>query len=386
MGKRVGIVAVAQIKYEEAKPHLHLHDLAYEPVRAILDETGLKFTEDGKGIDATIGCCNDYWAGWAISSKLYLDQAGGHLRAEEKVDGDGASAVFYAALSILSGHYDTILVLSFNKESQVNGRLVECQGLEPIYSRPLGIDFVSAAALQARIYMSRYGITEDQASLVVIKNRRNAKSNPIVQFGRDLTVKDILASPMLSSPLRELDVKPQCDGACALILANEEKTRRWTSKPVWIEGMGSCYDSHYLGDRDLSESRSLVAAAQQAYKMSGIIDPRRQIDVVELSEHTSYQELIWSEGLGLCEKGGGGRLIESGDSQLKGQIPINPSGGLLAGVPVVVAGMNRVIEAAIQLRGEAGEHQVDRAKTALAHGTHGACGQFHQVFILKRGY
>jgi acetyl-CoA C-acetyltransferase len=386
MGKRVGIVAVTQTKYEEAQPHLSLHDLAYEPVKAILNETGLKFTEDGNGIDATVGCCNDYWTGWAISSKLYLDQAGGHLRAEEKVDGDGASAVFYAALSILSGHYDTILVLSFNKESQVNGRLVEYQGLEPNYSRLLGMDFVSAAALQARSYMNRYGITEEQASLVVIKNRKNAKSNPFVQFGRDLTVKDVLASPMLSSPLRELDVKPCCDGACALILTTEEKTKRWTSKPIWLEGMGSCYDSHYLGDRDLSEPRSLVAAAQQAYKMSGIIDPRREVDVVEMSEHTSYQELIWSEGLGLCEKGGGGKLIESGDSQLKGQIPINPSGGLLAGVPVVVGGMNRVIEAVIQLRGEAGGQQVDGAKAALAHGTHGVCGQFHQVFILRRGF
>lgn len=132
MSKRVGIVAVAQTKYEESKPALHLQDLAYEPVKEILKETGLKFTEDGTGIDATISCSQDHWDGWTISSKNIVDQAGGHLRPEEKVAEDGAYAVFYAVLSILSGHYDTILVLAHTKESQVEGKLIENQGIEPI--------------------------------------------------------------------------------------------------------------------------------------------------------------------------------------------------------------------------------------------------------------
>jgi len=125
MPRRVGIVAVAQTKYEEAKPALHLQDLAYEPVKKLLQETGLKFIDDGTGIDATISCSQDHWDGWTISSKNVVDVAGGHLRPEEKVAEDGAYAVYYATLAILGGHYDCILVLTYTKESQVDGRLIE---------------------------------------------------------------------------------------------------------------------------------------------------------------------------------------------------------------------------------------------------------------------
>jgi len=386
MGKRVGIVAVHQTKYEESKPYFHLHDLAYEPIKEILKTSGLKFVGDGTGIDAAVGASQDHWDGYAISDKLYQDQIGGHLRPEERVRGDGAVAVFYAAMSILSGRYDTIIVLALAKESQVDGKLVESFGFEPNYTRMLGLDYVSAAALQAQNYIDKYGISPEQAALVVVKNRRNAKFNPVAQAPADIEVQDVLNSPMLSSPLRELDIKPTSEGACTLILSTEEKVKKWTSKPVWIEGVGSCYDSSFLGDRELAEPRSLTSAALQAYKMAGISNPRKEIDVFELSEYTSYQELLWAEGLGLCEKGGGAELVQSGATQIGGEIPINPSGGLLSGVPVNVAGADRVIEAALQLRGEAQGRQVEGAKVALAHGTMGPCGQFHQVIILRRGY
>lgn len=385
MSRRVGIVAVAQTKYEESKPALHLQDVAYEAVRKVLAKSGLKFTEDGTGIDATISCSQDHWDGWTISSKNIVDVAGGHLRPEEKVAADGAYAVYYACLNILGGHHDCVLVISYTKESQVNGRLIENFGIEPVFGRMLGLDFLSASAIQAQRYMYKYAITPEQCAMAVVKNRGNAKLNPCAQAPMDLKIEDVLASEMLSSPIRQLDAKPTSDGACAMILAVEEKAKRWTDKPVWIEGMGSCYDSHHLGDRDLAEPRSLVEAAKRAYKMAGIADPRKEIDVVELSEYCSYQELLWSEGLGFCPEGEGGKLIESGATQINGGLPINPSGGLLSGVPVNVAGANRVVEAAMQLKDEAGERQIEAAKVALAHGTMGICGQNHCVIILKGG-
>ena len=384
MARRVGIVGVAQTKYEK-KPALHLQDLSFEPVDKVLQETGLKFTEDGTGIDATISCSQDHWDGWTISSKNVVDGAGGHLRPEEKVAEDGAYALYYAALSVLGGHYDCILVVAHTKESQVDGRLIENAGLEPLYLRMLGLDFTSCAALQATQYMQRYGISPSQCAKVVVKNRGNAMYNPYAHAPEKLTVEDVLGSPILSDPIRLLDAKPDSDGACALIVAAEDKVKKWTDRPVWIEGLGCCYDRHYPGYRDLTDPLSLTEAAKRAYGMAGISDPRGDIDLVELSEYYSYQELLWSEGLGLCERGDGARLLESGATKIGGDTPINPSGGLLSGIPVNVAGLNRAVEAVTQLRGEAGKRQVDGARTAVVHGTGGVCGQMHCVIILRRG-
>lgn len=385
MARRVGIVAVAQTKFEESKPAQHLQDLAYEPVKRILLETGLKFADDGTGIDATISCSQDHWDGWTISSKNIIDGAGGHLRPEEKVAEDGAYALYYAALCIMSGHYDCIVVLAHTKESQVDGRLIENAGLEPLFSRMLGIDFAAGSALQAIQYMQKYSISPQQCAQVVVKNRANAMHNPYAQAPVELTVEDVLNSPMLSDPIRSLEAKPISDGACALIVASEEKAKKWTDKPVWVTGLGCCYDRHYLGYRDLTDPVSLSEAAKRAYRMARLIQPRKNIDLVELSEYYAYQELLWSEGLGLCERGHGGRLLESGATQIDGDIPVNPSGGLLSGVPVNVAGLNRAQEAVIQLREEAGKRQVDGARTALVHGTGGVCGQMHCVIVLGRG-
>jgi acetyl-CoA C-acetyltransferase len=383
MSRRVGIIAVGQTKYEK-KPGMHLQDVAFEPVRQVLEKTGLKFADDGTGIDATISCSQDHWDGWTISSKNAVDVAGGHLRSEEKVAEDGAYALYYAALTILGGHDDCILLVAHTKESQVDGRVIENSGLEPLYSRMLGLDFTSCAALQATQYMHAYGITPEQCAQVVVKNRANAMHNPYAQAPEILTVADVLGSPMLSNPITLLDAKPVSDGACAMILATEEKAKKWTDKPVWIEGIGCCYDRHYPGYRDLTDPLSLREAAKRSYQMAGIKNPYKEIDLVELSEYYSYQELLWSEGLGLCERGGGGRLVESGATQIGGDIPVNPSGGLLSGVPVNVAGLNRAVEAVYQLRGEAGKRQVHAAETAVIHGTGGVCGQMHCVINLRR--
>jgi acetyl-CoA C-acetyltransferase len=385
MARRLGIVAVAQTRYEEAKRTLHLQDLAYEPVGELLERTGLRFVDDGTGIDATITCSQDHWDGWTISNKNAIDGAGGHLRPEEKMAEDGAYALYYAAISVLGGHYDCVLVLAHTKESQADGRLIENSGLEPMYSRMLGLDFTSCAALQAALYQHTYLISPEHCAQVVVKNRCNAMHNPSAQAPREITVEDVLRSPYLSEPIREMEAKPVSDGACALIVATEEKARRWSDKPVWIEGLGCSYDRHYLGYRDLTDPVSLREAAKRAYGMAGITDPTKQIDVVELSEYYAYQELLWSEGLGLCDRGNGGRILESGATRIGGRIPINPSGGLLSGVPVNVAGLNRALEAVVQLRQEGGKRQVDGARTAVVHGTSGVCGQMQCVIVLRRG-
>jgi acetyl-CoA C-acetyltransferase len=181
-----------------------------------------------------------------------------------------------------------------------------------------------------------------------------------------------------------LDASPITDGACAIILANEAMARRVSKNPVWVRGVGFCADAYHLGDRDLAECQSLDKAAKTAYKMAGIRNPFKDIDVAEVYDAFSYQELMWTEGLGFCKKGEGGRLIDSGETQMGGSMPINPSGGCLSAHAVITAGLIRIAEATLQVRGDAGKRQIRAVKTALAHGVNGPCGQSHCVWILGK--
>jgi acetyl-CoA C-acetyltransferase len=198
-----------------------------------------------------------------------------------------------------------------------------------------------------------------------------------------ITVEDVMKSERIADPLKALDISPISDGACCLILANEERAKKFKNKPVWLKGVSFCMDAFQLGDRDLSECKPLEEAAERAYRMAGITDPRKEIDVAEICDAFTYQELMWTEGLGFCKKGEGGKLVTSGATARDGDIPVNPSGGLLSGHPFIAAGMYRMIEAVRQIRGEAGGMQVkENVKTALAHGVNGLCGQSHCVWIL----
>jgi len=384
MNERVAIVAWAQTAYEACKPHQRVQEMVYEVVKKVREQTGLKFSEDGTGIDNAITASDDIWDARTISDTPVGDVVGAHHRSEEKVGQDGAQAVFYACAGILSGHYDVTLVVAHCKESQPASRnLITNLTFDPFFQRSLGLDYLSAAALQARAYMDRYGISPEQCARVVAKSYNNARGNPLILRARELSVDEVIRSPLIADPIRELDAYPVTDGACALILAREEKAKKITDKPVWIDGMGNAYDAYFLGDRDLWDCQSLKLAASKAYRMAGIKDARKEIDVAEVSAFYSYQELLWTEGLGFCPPGEGGKLLDSGATKISGQIPVNPSGGVLVGSPTIVAGMARVIEAAIQVRGEGGSRQVSKVRTALAHGTSGPCGQLHTVLILK---
>lgn len=380
MADRVAIVGVAETKYQEARPDRRVFELAFEVAEKVLVETGLT----NKDIDIRVTCSQDHLDGRGISDVPVSESLGAQYGAEEKVAADGALAARYAFIQILAGHYDVVLVVAQCKESKVDQNLVANLAFDPIYHRQLGLDFLSAAAMQANRYMHKYGITPEQCATVVAKNLKNAMKNPYAQRAMEISVEDVLRSRMLAYPIRELDAKPVSDGACAMILAREDRARRITDKPVWIRGVGSCYDAFYLGDRELADCDSLVAAANRAYRMAGISDPLRELDVAEISEEYSYQELLWYEGLGFCGRGEGGKLLERGLTAIQGELPVNPSGGLLSGCPTHVAGLSRVAQAVLQLRGEAGEHQVPGAKTVLAHGFAGPCGQQQCVMILGR--
>ncbi len=381
MADRVAVVAVAQTKFAPKRAEVNYAEMAYEVINRVLTDTGLDLDKD---IGSKISCSHDIWDGQTISNIGITDVIGGHLQSEEKMAMDGSTAVFYGTVGILSGECDCALLMAHTKMSQTNRNIVNNDAFDPIYSRLLGLDYTSAGALQAKRYMYKYGITPEQVAKVVVKNLSNAALNPNAHRCGEFSVADVLSSPMLASPLHALDIAPDTDGAVAIILASEKKAKSITDRPVWVRGMGVCYDAHYLGDRDLADCMALERASAQAYRMAKIKNPRKEIDVIELGEEFSYQELLWLEGLGICGRGEAGHLTESGITAIKGKLPVNPSGGLLGGVPANVAGLNRVAEAALQLRGEAGPHQVKNPKIALAQGHSGFCGQHHCVIVLGK--
>jgi acetyl-CoA C-acetyltransferase len=233
--------------------------------------------------------------------------------------------------------------------------------------------------------MNRYNISEEQCAVVSSKNHRNALNNPNAHLQLDLSVEDVMKSRMICEPMKLYDCSPVSDGAVAVVIANEAKTKKFGKKPAWIKGVSFCMDNYLLGDRDLAECAALEKAAKQAYAAAGISNPRKEIDVAEVYDAFSYQELMWTEGLGFCEKGEGGKLAESGATGKAGDMPVNPSGGLLPSHPVIAGGLIRIAEAVRQIRGEAGDMQVDKhVGTALAHGVNGVAGQSHCVWILGK--
>lgn len=378
MAERVGIVAVAQTKYHPNRCDVNEEELVWEAIKPVLEETGLSLWE----IKSAVTCSQDFWDGRTISNMNIQHVVGAHLQHEDKVCEDGINAVYVAMAQILSGHYDAVLVVAHMKESQGEKSAIENAAFDPAMLRVLGLDFTSAAAMQAKRYMYKYGITAEQIARVAVRNHANAKNNPFAQDAKAITIEDVLGSKMVSSPIRALDAKPISDGAVAMILCSEKKAKKVSKKPVWIKGVSNCYETHYLGDRDLADCDALITAAKKAYSMAGIKNPLREIDIAEISTEYSYQEPLWLEGLGFCAKGEGGRMVESKTISMNGKLPLNPSGGILPGVPNGVAGASRVAEAVLQLRGEAGERQVKGAKTALAHGYTGICGQHQAVMVL----
>ena len=378
--ERVAIVGVGQTKYERRKKGDSFADMVFEATSKALQDAQMTIKE----IDNVVTVSNDFWDGRTISSMAVMDACGAYEKNVSTVEGDGTFGVLYGMMRILSGSFGTTLVVAHCKGSESVSSLITNGMFDPIYQRALGLDAITSSALQAKAYMNKYGISEEQCARVSVKNHGNAKKNPYAQLPLSISVKEVMASRMLADPIKLLDASPISDGAAAVILAAEERAKKIAQKPVWIKGIGHCADAYFLGDRDLAECPSLEAAAKKAYDMAGITNPLKEIDVAEIYDAFSYMELLWSEGLGFCGRGEGGKFVDAGKSRMEGELPINPSGGVLSAHAVLVAGLARVCEGVLQLRDGAGARQVKGAKTAVAHGINGPCGQSHCVVILGK--
>jgi acetyl-CoA C-acetyltransferase len=379
---RVCVVGVGQTHHREPGDDLAYHEFAFQAARAALDDAGLTRGD----IDTVLASGWDVLDGRTISDMHLVPAAGGYLKDSAKVADDGILAFAYAYMRIASGAFDTALVVGHG-HAEGPTELVSNVALDPLFHRPLGVGVTAALALQASAYATHYGVSEEQAAGVVVKNRRHGVNNPYAHLRSPITRDEVLASKPIAWPLRELDCRPQSVGAVALILTSEDRAKRIASRWATVEGIGWATESYYIGASELSRLTALSSAAQRAYRMGGISKPLDEFDLAEVHDITSYHELMAYEALGLAEEGAGGRLLEEEATSMEGRLPVNPSGGALSTNLEAGAGLARVAEAALQVTGRADGRQVE-ARTALAHGMSALAGpiaQAHGVVILRRG-
>ena len=384
MTQRLAIMGWAQTRHKRRRPLDNDWDIIYPTVKAALKDAGVVFDE----VDVCIDASSDYLDGRGISNFPIVDGLGGQLKEEAKVSMDGAFAFIYAAMRLLGGPFEVAIIPAYGKSGQTVDVHWQTNTLfDPFYGQEIGLDALSAAALQASAYFAKYKVTEEQAALVPIKNRANGLRNPNAHVKGKYTVEDVMDSRPLVKPIKFHDASPISEGAAALVLVKEKKAldiaRRTGKKPVWLLGMGHAQDSFSLGVRDLTKAKSAEIAAKRAFKLAGIKKPLKEIHAAEIYEPFGFQELMMYEALGFCKSGDGARLVEEKVTDFGGALPVNPSGGALCANPIHATGLIRIIEAAAQIAGRAGRHQLKKkVKRAIATSTNGPAMQGSAVFVL----
>ncbi len=279
------ILGVGRTDYAP-QPGAAITELVYRAVQAALADAGLAMRD----IDARVTASADLWDGLTASNVAITEVVGAVMQPEARVAGDGLVALCQGAISILAGAYRTVLVTAHCKATMGDRWAITNWTFDPIYQQPLGIDDLSAAALQA--------------------------------------------SALRLSPPRPC---PPADGACAVILSAKPA-------PITLRGMGWSFDEHYLGDRDLADSPALRDAARRAFALAGISDPARELAFAEISDHFDYQRALWASIL----------FETSKVSETLEVCKVNLSGGLARGVPPFVAGLDCLIEIVLRLREKPG--------------------------------
>jgi acetyl-CoA C-acetyltransferase len=306
-----------------------------------------------------------------------------------KVEGacaSGGIAFRHAVLAIASGQCDAALVVGAETMTHASGAEVTAAlncAMDNRSDGVSGLTFPGLFGMAWRIHAARYGTTRRQVSAVIRKNKSNGLRNPLAQMGAELTDDVIEQSPMICDPLQLYDCCPVSDGAAALVLVARDRARRSGRLPVDVlASVQTRGASRIAGHADLCSFDATVSAASRAYEMAGIRP--QDVNLVELHDCFSIAEIVDSEDLGLIPRGQGAAWAAEGRTSVSGDIPINPSGGLLAkGHPVGATGVAQIHEAVLQLRGMH-TNQVKNAEIAMTHNL-GGTGIACTVNILRRG-
>lgn len=382
---KVGIAGAYSTKYE-LRSEKEAWDLLGEAVQGVLRAVDKGI--EGKEIDFVIvSNFSDRFGGILhtaphVISLIEATNAKG-LRVEDAC-ASGGVALYMAWNMIRTGLVRNVLVVGFEKMSyqpttaEINEVLIAA-------SHPLeivtGAPFVSLYALIAKAYMDKYGATEEDLALVAVKNHDNGLRNPLAAMRKKITVEDVLRSPYVSWPLKLYDSSLITDGAAALLVSGDPS--KYTDTPVYIEGMGLAHDTSGVFERaDISELRAIRLASEEAFRISGL--SIKDVDMLEVHDAFTVSELIAYEMLGLARRGEGPKLLRDGIVMFGGEKPVNPSGGLKSkGHPIGATGIGMAAEIFWQLRGEAGDRQVEDAEVGLME-NHGGTGSTVVVAVLRR--
>jgi acetyl-CoA C-acetyltransferase len=305
----------------------------------------------------------------------------------------GGSALKNGLLAVASGYYDLVLVVAGEKMRDVIGPRatdVVATMTHPSAEYIYGATLPAMAAMFTRLYMKQYGVTGKHLAQVAIKNQENGLLNPYAHINSRITLEGIYTSPhavvnnpLVADPIRLYDCCPVSDGAAACLLCPADLASEFDKPKVVLAGFGQATDTHALQEReDPTDLKAVRIAAQRAFELAGLTP--RDIDVAELHDAFTILEIAESEHVGFFEKGEGAKALEAGRTRIGGDLPINPSGGLKArGHPVGATGVAQMVELVWQLRGEAGDRQVENAANGFSI-NFGGFGNNVVAFVVRR--
>ncbi|MBR31979.1 MAG: hypothetical protein CMN77_11735 [Spirochaetaceae bacterium] len=377
MLKSVGILGGASL-IEEANRELSVEESVFLTVRQALANVGLGREQ----IDTVVQCADDVLDGISINHVYQVEAAASYLKDESKVERDGAWGVMYAMAKLLTGKFQTAMVVAYSKASQIGYSAFSGMSTDPFFLRPVGADGDGLAALQAQYYMQSSGATEQDFAELAAASRGRAGRNPRIMEGQgmEISARDVLNSAPIADPIRELSRARAGDGCVVLILASEEFIKANSLEATRIRGLGFASDAYYPTFRKLDEVTSAKVAVQKASQQSGL-NPA-DVDFAEVQEVYAHQEMMLYESLGLSGSSSGPEWFRS--SRDGRGVPVNPSGGTMCSHVPYATGLMRLYEAHLQIMGEAGPVQLGKADLGLVHAQAGLAMQSNIAFFLER--
>jgi acetyl-CoA C-acetyltransferase len=371
MADRVAIVGIGQTYHKAKRPDVNQQEMVNEAVRAALADAQLSV----KDIGAVFVGNMETFEGIYQPDLLMSSESGAFMKPGLKIatgGTSGASVVEEGFYFVASGLFDVALVIGFEKQDAGDTTAAITAAVTPVWGKGIAVGAIGEFAKQALTYMEVSGAKEAHAAMVRLKADRGACRNRYAHLKLGLKdIDEILKSGYLVWPLRLYDFCPQSCGACVLVLASEHRAKKITKKPVWIADIAVVHQEPFragsFGDPTGLEEYSQDIAAERLYKRNGITNPIKDICMAEIYEPSNWQEMMHYEHYHFCEKNEGWKMVEKGTTEMEGAFPVNPSGGVLATNPIGATPTIRIAEAALQIRGDAEEHQVTRdVHTAVA--------------------
>ena len=380
MKHRAAVLGVGQTRHRSRRTDVSIAGLCREAVDRALADCGTTLA----GIDAVVvGKAPDLFEG-VMMPELYLADALGVpgkplLRVHTAGSVGGATANVATSL-IQAGVHRRVLAVAFEKQSESNA--MWALSIMPPFSMPLLAGAGGYFAPHIRAYIRRSGAPGHIGAMVAVKDRRNGSLNPYAHLRQpDITLESVRSSPMLWDPVRYDETCPSSDGACAVVIGGERAAEASQAPVAWIRATAMRSEPTMFAGKDHVNPRAGADAAAALWRQAGITDPLEEIDVAEIYVPFSWFEPMWLENLGFAGPGEGWRLTEAGETAIGGRLPVNPSGGVLSSNPIGASGLLRFAEAALQVMGKAGAHQVAGARTALGH-AYGGGSQYFSMWVV----